>query len=130
MPRAQNTESGAYTDVFTGMKIFAPVSSAVLEQLTPVEVILGESLLTPGLQTSVRVQSYIHSTPLKNLEEFKNKNLSIELDREVNSRYGFPTRLDVSQVIYRMDNRKLINNNTEEFTLHACDQTLLNDAES
>jgi hypothetical protein len=41
-----------------------------------------------------------------------------------------PSEMGVNQKIYRLDNRKLINNNTEEFTLRACDQSQLNDAET
>ena len=131
MPRAPNDSSGNYSDIFTDMKITVGVGgSSVLTELTPVEVILGESLLTPGLQTSVRVHSYIHTLPIKNLDDYKGKNVFIELDRPINQRFGYPRKMEVSQVVYRMDNRKLINNNTEEYTIHACDQTLLNDAEA
>lgn len=102
----------------------------VLQQLTPVEVILGESLLTPGLQTAIRLNSYHHWLPVKDLNEFKNKEIRIDIKRKVLSLYNLTDEMKVRQVIYRLDNRKLFNQNTEEFVLHACDQTLLNDAKS
>lgn len=129
MPRQDSLDT--HIDVMTDMKIrlFVPDNS-VLDQVTPVEVILGESLLTPGLQTSVRVQSYIHHVPKKNLDDYKDVVMGLELERPLLEKYGIQSKLDIggSQIIYRLDNRKLFNNNTEEFTLHACDQTLLTDA--
>lgn len=106
-------------------------SSNLLDQATPMEIILGESLLTPGLQTSIRFQAYIHNVPPRNIDEFRNKNLLITIERKILGKIedlNLPTILNVNQIIYRCDNRKLIDNNIEEFTIHACDQTLLDDA--
>lgn len=103
-------------------------SDSLLEQATPMEIILGESLLTPGLQTSIRYQAYIHNVPSRNIDEFKNKPLRLTIERNNLEKYGLPKILNVDQILYRCDKRKLINNNIEEFTLHACDQTLLDDA--
>lgn len=130
MPKAQGSNNGMYSDTLTDIKINVSVSDENLDQITPVEIILGESLLTPGLQTSVRVHSYIHNLPIKNLDEYKNKNIFLYLERPILQRFGINPVMEVSQVVYRLDNRKLINNSTEEFTLHACDQTLLTDAET
>lgn len=105
-------------------------SDADLKEVTPKEIILGESLLTPGLQTSVKVHSFIHSNPIKWFDRFKGKTLRIELFRQILDDYGMQSTMSVSQKIYRLDGRKLINNNTEEFTLRACDQSQLNDAET
>jgi len=106
------------------------VPSDLMWDMTPMEVILGESLLTPGLQTSVRVHSYQERiTPmLKNLDHFKASTIGINLRRPVLRRFGYPEEMDVSQVVYRIDNRKLISNDIQEFVIHACDQSLLNDA--
>lgn len=104
------------------------VPDHILLQFTPMEIILGESLLTPGLQTSVRVHHYHHNVPLKNLDEFKNKPISIKIQKPGNRQFGEPSTMEVRQINYRLDNRKLYNQNTEEFVLHACDQTLLDDA--
>jgi hypothetical protein len=92
------------------------------------EIVLGESLLTPGLQTSVRVHSYHHNLPIKVLDIFKNSPISITIDKPINDRYDQPRKMEIKQVTYRLDNRHLYNQNTEEFVLHACDQTILDDA--
>lgn len=102
------------------------------------EVTLSESLLTPGLQTSVLVDSHLHVTPdgqgnplpPKNFDDYKNKIMSIEINRPLLDTYGMPSTLQVQQRIYRLDGRKLINNNNERFRVHACDDSLLNDARS
>jgi len=112
------------------IKLAFSVNSEVLDQVTPQEIILGESLLTPGLQTSVRVHSYIHNLPVKNLDDYKNSTMSIDIERPVLERYKINPLMQVRQRVYRLDSRQLINNNTEEFVIHACDPTLLNDAKS
>jgi hypothetical protein len=99
-------------------------------EITPQEVILGESLLTPGLQTTVTVQSYYHNLPIKVLDNFKGKTISISLNRPVLAKFGYPSTMEVQQTIYRLENRKMLNNVVETFTLRACDPTLLIDAET
>ena len=49
----------------------AGASVELLDQSTPKEIILGESLLTAGLQTSIRYQSYMHVVPPRNIDDFK-----------------------------------------------------------
>ena len=101
------------------------------------EAILSESLLTPGLQTSVLLDSYLHvslmgdkAAQTKNFDDFKEKIMRLKIYRPILDRYGLKDTLDVEQRIYRLDNRKLINNNNEQFRVHACDDSLLNDARS
>jgi hypothetical protein len=103
------------------------------------EVTLSESLLTPGLQTSVLLDSHMHVSPInskgdagrpKNFDNFKNEVMNIQIERPSLDYFGMPTTLLVSQRIYRLDNRKMINQNNERFRVHACDDTLLNDARS
>lgn len=106
------------------------VAATDLADFSIVEVTLGESLLTPGLQTSVRVQSFAHNQVVKNLDNFRKAGLQISLTRPILAIAGFEDTLDVDQVIYRIDKRKMINNVTEEFTIRACDPSLLNDAET
>ena len=116
-------------DIHTNFDVgFSGVSDSLTQQTTVEEVILGESLLTPGLQTSVRVHSSIHELPVKNLDEYKDTIMNIEIDKPILQRFDLPRTMSVAQTTYRLDNRKFINNNTEEFTIHACDQTLLDDA--
>lgn len=107
---------------------FAGLPDHMLDQFTPMEVMLGESLHTPGLQTSIRVHSYHHNLPIKNLDTFKGVGVSVELEKLINSAFGLPTKMLVNQTVYRLSNRRLYNNNTEEFIIHACHQTLLDDA--
>lgn len=106
------------------------VSDETLFQITPTEVILGESLLTPGLQTTVRVQSYYHNLPIKILDDFKGKTITINMERPILAEFGFPSKMKVRQQIYRLENRKPLTNVVELFTLRACDPTLLIDAET
>lgn len=106
-----------------------------MEEVTIREVVLGESLLTPGLQTSIKLHSFLHTDVLKNFDNFKNKDVEIHINRKILSRRDSSGRsyapdMFVNQRIYRLDNRKLINNQTEEFTLRACDPTQLQDLET
>ena len=116
-------------DFYTNFDVgFDGISDSLINQITVEEVVLGESLLTPGLQTSVRVHSSIHELPVKNLDEFKNKQMSIGITKPFLEKFGISKDMAVRQTTYRLDNRHLFNNNTEEFIIHACDQTLLDDA--
>ncbi|NDB58223.1 hypothetical protein EB001_07240 [bacterium] len=93
--------------------------------LTVKEVVMGESLLQPGLHTAITFQSYIYNN--KNLDQLKNKNLSMTLRSDLAGAMTF------NQKIYRLDTREFMPVNvgqTEEFTVHACDQSLLNDAKA
>ena len=97
-----------------------------LMDVTIKEIVMAESLLTPGLQTAITLQSFIYSVPKKNLDLFKNKIIKINMKNAAKS-------MDLSQTLYRLDNRKFIGSNVgknEEYILHACDQSLLNDAKS
>jgi hypothetical protein len=100
------------------------------EDFTIQKVILGESLLTPGLQTSIEVDSYRHNLPVKNFDGFKNGIIDMKISRPVLSKkWGFPfDNLNVTQRIYRLENRSNKDTNNESFTIRACDDTLLNDA--
>jgi hypothetical protein len=98
-----------------------------MSDFTEFEVILGESLLTPGLQTSVSVNSYMHSLPIKDLDMFKNSVLRIKINRPILQKFNIATGMEVIQRVYRLENRSMMNPNVETFTLRACDETLLND---
>jgi hypothetical protein len=111
------------------VKVSFNVNEILMRELSTVEVILVESLLTPGLQTSIRFHSYLHY-PNKILDGFKNRYMGIQIQRPILKDFGYPDTLDVLQRTYRLDNRKLIAPNIEQFTLHACDDSLLNDARS
>lgn len=110
------------------VKIQGSLGGINYSDLTVKEVVLNESLLNPGLQTAVRFQSFIYADGPRDFDQLKNKVLSMTLSSSLGGR-----NLTVSQKIYRLDNREFTPLNvgmTEEFTVHACDQSLLNDAKS
>jgi len=117
---------------------FSGVDEQNTREITIREITLGESLLTPGLQTSVLVNSFLHASPdgegktgpPKNYDDFKNKKMEIRIERKLLEYFNMETTLDVSQRIYRVSDRKLLNNSNEQFRIHACDDSLLNDARS
>jgi hypothetical protein len=94
------------------------------------EVNLTESLLTPGLQTSIILQSQNNLDFLKNLGNFYNKTLTIKADRKILAFYDRKFEFETSQRIYRLSNRGPSNYSYENFQLDACDPTLLKDAQT
>jgi hypothetical protein len=115
-------------DYVRGTIDFPGLPATLFDQVTPKEVILVESLLTPGLQTSVKCHSSLHNLPVKDLNQFRASNLIMELVKPNLEKWALPTKLNIDQVVYRLSDRKLVNDAVEEFVLHACDQTLLDDA--
>lgn len=97
-------------------------------EVTCKEVTCTESLLTPGLQTSAVFQSRIYNNkPFKNWDNIKNQLLTI------NMKDGLGNEMSLSQRVFRMDGREFQPVNTgqiEEFTVHACDDSLLKDAKT
>lgn len=106
------------------------VSEGLFQDFTPMEITLGESLHTPGLQTSVKVHSYLHKATSETFENLKGKDLNIFVNKQILSKFKLLPSLETTPVIYRLDKRKLMNNNIEEFYIRACDESLLNDARS
>lgn len=115
------------------------VPDYLMAQVTPMETQLTESLLTPGLQTTVKCHSYFDNIPIKNLDLYKGSTCTIDIERPVNGLYGAGTNLKVKQTVYRIGmfkkegrpgTRKLMNDRIEEFVIHACDPTILTDAET
>ena len=103
------------------------VTDRDLNQVTPKEVMLGESLLTPGLQTSVKFDSFLHTQPRKNFDNLKNSELLISISKPILETIGIQSTMEIKQRLYRMDTRHLVNNNNERFTVRACDDTQLLD---
>lgn len=86
-----------------------------------VEVYLSETLLSPTLQTTVYIQDNVIIN--KNYDNYKSKRLKISLyNPNIND------FLKIDQVLYRIENRKLINYHMESYQLQACDDTLLENA--
>jgi hypothetical protein len=98
------------------------------EDITLKEIILGESLLTPGLQIAITLQSFVYTELPKDWKSYKNQPLTLNMQTVDGDRY-----LDINQQkIYRIDERELDINigQNETLTIHACDQSLLNDAKT
>lgn len=109
------------------VKSTVAISGFKFGNMTAKEIIMNESILNPGLQTAVTIQSYVYEENIKDFDAMKNKEISLEL-RSENGKNSI-----IKQKVYRLDNRFMMPVNigkTEEFTIHACDQTLLNDAKS
>lgn len=117
----------------------AGADASIVSDISWVQLVLAESILTPGLQTALKVQNNSNFLGGKNFDSIKGLPLNLSIKRPSLAKYGFPTTLDISQTLYRLggrsatsynqeDERKLINQSIEEMTLHACDPTLLNDA--
>lgn len=106
------------------------LSDVLFRDLSIEEINLTESLLTPGLQTSVKLHSFFHNKEIKNLDTFKSAIMDITVNRPILNDFKYQSSLGISSRIYRLDSRKLINNNVEEFVLHGCDDTLLSDAKN
>lgn len=91
---------------------------------------MGESLLTPGLQTVVTFHNNICLPSGKNFDKFKNQGLFFYLEKNDNGAWILNC---MNHTVYRMDNRGFKPTNvsdTEEFSIHACYPTLLKDAKS
>ena len=95
------------------------------------ELNLTESLLTPGLQTSVNFQSQNNFDFIKNLDAFYNRNIRVTVKRPILTAMGFPKdEFITTQRIYRLSNRTPQNYSYENYQLDACDPTLLKDAQT
>jgi len=124
-----NIPVGATGSSYDDLRVDAQIGigGEQFSDITVKEVILGESLLTPGLQTAVTLQSFVYADQPKIWGSYRNKPITIIMNQKA-TKYN----MMVSQQLYRIDNRELDVNvgQTETLTLHACDQSLLNDAKS
>lgn len=99
-----------------------------LERVTIKEILMSENLLTPGLQTFVRLHSAIYQPSGKNFDQWKNQDITFNLIGPSGS-----GQLQVNQKVYRLEERHFMPTNvgqTEEMTVHACDESTLEDAQS
>ena len=120
----------AFTGSFDGRLVDAEIGigGVSFNDMSVKEIILGESLTTPGLQTAVTLQSFIYTKISKDLNQYKDQPITINMKTKDGS-----DTMSVNQQVYRIDNRHFHTVNVgqvEEFTVHACDQSLLNDAQS
>jgi hypothetical protein len=127
-PKAVNDPSD-FGNSTTSFEIsFNGTNDPLFADLSAKEITLTESLLTPGLQTSIKFNSFFHNPIIKVLDNFKSAVADIKVVRPILTDFGMMDTLELTTRIYRLENRKLINNNTEEFVLQGCDDTLLSDA--
>ena len=117
------------------------VSADLLNETTVIEISMTESLLTPGLQTSIIIQSSLITDkldgstqgPSKNLDEYYGKNITVTayrpvLDTMYNGQYK--STFIARQKLYRLSNRDRANYQVEQFQLDACDPSLVVDAKT
>lgn len=110
------------------------VPGITFPDLTIKEIYLNESILNPSVQTAVTCQSYVYDV-VKNYDLLKNATITINMQGRYTPGSDFERKIrsmEVANQIYRVDNRFMNPLNigqTEEFTIHACDRTLLSDAQ-
>jgi hypothetical protein len=101
------------------------IPDAYMYESSIASVTLVESLLTPSIHTTVEVQDPVYWAPdgqVKDLNRYKGKTLAFNLYKK-----DLDASLEVNQVIYRIDNRKLMNMQVEGYQIHAIDNdTLIN----
>ena len=107
-------------------------ANTVLNETTVKEVSFTESLLIPGLQTVLYIQSKMGNDPTKILDDYYNQDVSFKVERPILGMIDpkYKSEFRTQQKIYRLSNRSKINYAIEQFELHACDQTLLDDAKT
>ena len=107
------------------VRISGNIGGITYRDITTKEIVVGETILNPALMTSITFQSAVYTDPSKNFDNLKNKNLVMNL------RNGFGDTLGINLKVFRLDNRSMMPVNlgrTEEFTIHACHNTMLEDA--
>ena len=108
-----------------------PADVNILDQTSVREITCTESILTPGLQTTVAIQDKIHSTPYKrNLDLYQYQPLHIQMKRPILKDFGQNEDFFLVQTVYRLDNRSPDSYALQKFNLQACDPSLLADANS
>jgi len=118
------------SDYQTNVTFSIDVEEQLKYETSITEVNFTESLLTPGLQTSIILQSRNNLDFMKNLNNYYNKTLTIKASRKILDFYDRKYEFETSQRIYRLSNRSAGNYSYENFQLDACDPTLLKDAQT
>lgn len=137
---ATDVTPAGFEDISTDFYItFPSLSDSLFNGVTPREIILNESLLTPGLQTSVKLQTEAMNP--RNWDALRGTPINIQIEKSGLAKFGYPTTMQLQQTVYRLggrsssnpnttDNRKMLGKEVDEFVVHACDPTLLSDAET
>lgn len=120
-----SVESFASTDNRL-VSIRGNIGGIVYPDITTKEIVIGESLLNPGLMLSMTFQSKVYGEFNKVYMNVKNQPVTLSLSNRLGD------NLSISNMrAYRLDNRSMMPLNmgqTEEFTVHAVHETLLEDA--
>jgi|LakMenE01Jun11ns_1017448.scaffolds.fasta_scaffold9958136_3 hypothetical protein len=124
------SKNSQYKDQFR-VSIKGSIGSFKMDDTTVKEVILGESILNPSVQTAITFNRYLY-TPVQSLDTMKGEKLNLTLSSSLTQSFGASgLNMTVNNTVYRLDNRRLISQSpsaVEEFTIHACDESLLEDA--
>jgi hypothetical protein len=122
---AQNVVPDSYKNVEFGIEIEGLTDDSLLAELSVVEVSVTESLLAPSTQTTISVNDIQNSNPIKNLDRFAGRTAKLTLERKILEVLGFPSQLNATQMIYRIDNREPNDFGLEKYNIHLCDSSLL-----
>lgn len=114
---AKNTQFRVFIDELA--------NDPVMQNLSIVEMTVTDSLLAPSTQTTIKIHDGIHTNPVKNLDKFAGKKMRISMVRPMLEYIGYNPFLEIEQTIYRLANRKPLNNAVEKYNMHGCDDTLL-----
>lgn len=111
------------------VRIAGSVGGIKYDAMSTKEIVIGESLLNPSVMVSVTFQSLVYGPFTKNFMDLKDKSLNFQLFDGLNNfmNVGGDGKLKV----FRLDNRHMMPANigkTEEFSIHACHETVLTDA--
>lgn len=102
-------------------------NGGIFNEMAVTEIQLNESLLSASLETSILFQSSIHTLPMKNYDDFRNSEVKVKMaNPNIMTGPDDPFILETTQRIYRLENRKPMSYQLENFTIKACDQSLLN----
>lgn len=101
-----------------------------MDETSFVEATMVESLLTPGLQTSLKFHSFTKTEFKKDLEKLKGQVVDFTITRPILNQVNIRSEMNITQRLFRLEKRSMLDNNNEEFTIQLCDQTLLTDADT
>ena len=123
------SDNGTYSDQGR-VTATGGIGGIEINETTTKEIILGENILNPSVQTAITFNRYLYGDN-QNLDQLKGKTLNVTLQSSLTSSFSRPIPMNIENTVYRLDNRRLINqspSSIEEFTVHACHETLLDDA--
>lgn len=97
----------------------------LMNQLSIEEFTLTESLLSPTLTCSIKVQNYRHVGYVKNLDKFAYANINVKITRDILSYFGTMSSFEANLRINSITNRIPLTYQVDTFAINGCDNTLL-----